>query len=264
MSKQKDSIFRTFLVAFVTCAVCSIFVSSAAVMLRPIQEKNAELFKNKNILVACGLVNKEDSITAEKCDELLKSVRVLKVDLATQKIVAEGAEALQYDERLAARTAGESVAISGSPYKVGLASRGRYGLLFMATNPETKEKRVVLPIVGKGLWSVMSGFLSLDAADMNTVKCLLFYEQGETAGLGGEIENPNWTAKWVGKKAYDGNLPALKVVKGSAVQGAEFDVDGISGATLTCNGVTGTVDYWLAQYQPVLKKLAEEEMGGKN
>lgn len=260
MSKFKDSTFGTFLVAFVTCAVCSVFVASAAIMLKPIQEKNAQAFKNKNILVACGLISKSDAISVEKCDELLKSVRVLKVDLATQKIVAEGPEALQYDERTAAKTAGESVNVSG-PYKVGISTRGRCGLVFVATNPETKETRVVLPIVGKGLWSLMSGFVSLDAQDMNTVKCLLYYDQAETAGLGGEVENPNWTAKWVGKKAFDGNAPALKVIKGTA--DSDFEVDGISGATLTGNGVTGSVDYWLAQYKPFLDKLAEEMGGNK-
>lgn len=261
MPNQKDSIFRTFLVAFVTCAVCSVFVSTAAIVLKPIQEKNAALFKNKNILVACGLIDKNDSITAEKCTEMLDSIRILKVDLSTNKIVAEGAEALQYDERTAAKTVGELVKISGSPYKVGLSTRGRYGLVFIAKNPETNETRVVLPIVGKGLWSVLKGFITLDGADMNTVKCLLFYEQAETAGLGGEIENPNWTAKWVGKKAFDGNAPAVKVIKGAAT--SDFEVDGISGATLTGSGVTATVDYWLAQYQPFLNQLAEE-MGGKN
>lgn len=261
MSKMKDSIFGTFLVAFVTCAVCSIFVASAAVLLKPIQEKNAELFKNKNILIACGLVQKGESVTAEKCQELLNQVRIVKVDLSLGTIVEEGAEALKYDERTAAKTPGESVKISGSPYKVGLPTRGRYGLAFVATNPETKETRIVLPIVGKGLWSQMSGFVALDSADMNTVKCLLFYEHGETAGLGGEVENPNWTAKWVDKKAFDGNTPAIKVVKGTGMD--EFQVDGISGATLTCNGVTGTVDYWLAQYQPFLKRLAEEMGGNK-
>lgn len=261
MSKFKDSMFGTFLVAFVTCAVCSVFVASAAVMLKPIQAKNAELFKNKNILIACGLVDKKDSISPAKCDELLSSVRIIQVDLATQKIVAEGAEALKYNERTASSTAGESVPISASPYHVGISSRGRCGLVFIATNPETKETRVVLPIVGKGLWSLLSGFIALDASDMNTVKCLLFYEQGETAGLGGEIENPIWLAKWVGKKAFDGNVPAVKVVKGAG--NSEFEVDGISGATITGNGVTGTVDYWLAQYKPFLEKLAEETGGNE-
>lgn len=261
MSKMKDSVFGTFLVAFVVCAVCSVFVASAAVILRPIQAKNAELFKNKNILIACGLIDKKDSISAEKCEELLNSVRILKVDLSTQKIVAEGPEALQYDERTAAKTPGESVAIAGSKFNVGLPSRGRYGLVFVAVNPETNEKRVVLPLVGRGLWSVMSAFIALDGNDMNTIKSLLFYEHGETAGLGGEVENPNWAARWVDKKAFDGNMPAVHVIKGAAPMGAEFEVDGISGATLTCNGVNGTVGYWLALYKPVLDKLAEE-MGG--
>jgi len=253
MSKQKDSIFKTFLVAFLTCAVCSVFVASAAVLLKPIQEKNQALFKNKNILVACGLVDKNQSLSATQCEELLKSVKIVKVDLSLGVEVA--------DEAQEAELAKQTVKTAGTPYKVGIASRDRVGLVYIATNPETKETRVVLPVVGKGLWSVLKGFIALDAADMNTVKCLLFYEQGETAGLGGEIENPLWTAKWVGKKAFNGDLPAVKVVKGSG--NGDFEVDGISGATLTGNGVTGTIDYWLAAYRPFLTKLAAEN-GGEN
>ena len=252
MSKSKDSIFKTFLVAFLTCVVCSVFVASAAVVLKPIQEKNQALFKNKNILVACGLVDKNESITAERCQELLDSVKIVKVDLEL---------GVEVDDAQAEAIAAQKVKTAGTPYKVGIASRDRLGLVYIAKNPETNETRVVLPIIGKGLWSVLKGFIALDAADMNTVKCLLFYEQGETAGLGGEIENPLWTAKWVDKKAFDGSAPAVKVVKGTG--NGDFEVDGISGATLTGNGVTGTVDYWLAAYRPFLEKLAAEN-GGQN
>ncbi|MDO4570242.1 MAG: NADH:ubiquinone reductase (Na(+)-transporting) subunit C [Planctomycetia bacterium] len=253
MSSKKDSTFQTFLVAFLTCAVCGVFVSTAAVMLRPLQVENQELFKNKNILLACGLLERGEKISAQKCREILdKEVRVLKVDFATGKIVAEGAEALKYDERLAAKTPGQNVSISG-PYKLGLTSRGRFGTVYA-----TKD-RVVLPIVGKGLWSVMSGFIALDSESLNTVECLLFYDHAETAGLGGEIENPRWQNAWVGKSAFEGNTPKIHVIKGVAPKDSPFEVDGISGSTLTCNGVNATVGYWLSQYRPFLTKYAENK-----
>ncbi|MDO4582776.1 MAG: Na(+)-translocating NADH-quinone reductase subunit C [Planctomycetia bacterium] len=258
MSDKKDSIFRTFLVAFLTCAICSVFVSAAAVALRPIQQKNQELFKNKNILLACGLLEAGERLSATEVDKRLESVRVLQIDFATGKVVAEGAEAMKYDERQAAKTPGENAEIAGTTYPVGLPTRGKCGLLYVSLDPETKQvSRIVIPIVGKGLWSIMSGFLALDA-DVNTIGCLLFYEHGETAGLGGEIENKNWQARWVGKKAFDGSHPAVHIIKGAASADDPYAVDGISGATLTCNGVNATVGYWLSQYQPFLKKFAEE------
>ena len=60
----------------------------------------------------------------------------------------------------------------------------------------------MLPIYGKGLWSTLYGFLSLDA-DATTVRGITFYEHAETPGLGGEIENPRWKAQWNGKNVFD-------------------------------------------------------------
>ena len=263
-SSKKDSVFRTFLVAFLTCAICSVFVAGASVMLRPIQQKNQELFKNKNILIAAGLLERGEKISADEVAKRLESIQILKVDLATGAIVASGEEAKAYDERAAAKSATESVKIAGTKagakHKVGLATRGKYGTVYVTTVPDSGKQRVVLPIVGKGLWSVLYGFITLDLDDetnsFNRVSRLLFYDQGETAGLGGEIENPNWQAKWEGQKAYLNGEPAISVVKGGANPESPYEVDGISGATLTGNGVNGTVHYWLEEMKPFLEKLA--------
>ena len=263
-SSKKDSVFRTFLVAFLTCAICSVFVAGASVMLRPIQLKNQELFKNKNILIAAGLLERNEKISADEVAKRLESIQTLKVDLATGEIVAAGEEAQAYDERAAAKSATESVKIAGTKagakHKVGLSTRGKYGTVYVTTVPESGKQRVVLPIVGKGLWSVLYGFITLDLDDetnsFNRVSRLLFYDQGETAGLGGEIANPNWQVKWEGQMAYLNGEPAISVVKGSASPDSPYEVDGISGATLTGNGVNGTVHYWLEEMKPFLEKLA--------
>ena len=62
-------------------------------------------------------------------------------------------------------------------------------------------KRVVLPVHGYGLWSTLWGFIALKG-DANTIAGLGFYQQAETPGLGGEVDNPNWKALWPGKKVY--------------------------------------------------------------
>ena len=122
-----------------------------------------------------------------------------------------------------------------------------------------KVEQLVLPIEGMGMWGTVYGFLSIDR-DGNTVRGLTFYEQKETPGLGGEISNPKWQALWVGRKAYDANwAPQLAVIKGQAgpPDKAPHHVDGLSGATITSNGITRVVRFWLSDdgYGPFLKTL---------
>ncbi len=123
-------------------------------------------------------------------------------------------------------------------------------------------EKIVLPVHGYGLWSTLYGFLALEG-DGNTVAGITFYEHGETAGLGGEVDNPAWKALWPGKAIYaDDGRVALKVVKGAVnpkAAGAEHQVDGLSGATLTSRGVENLVSYWMgdAGYGPILKTISE-------
>jgi Na+-transporting NADH:ubiquinone oxidoreductase subunit C len=121
-------------------------------------------------------------------------------------------------------------------------------------------QKVILPVYGKGLWSTMYGFLALDK-DLVTIEGFTFYEHGETPGLGGEIENPKWQHIWVGKKAFDENGDvAIQVIKGVVDQSkatAEYQVDGLSGATMTTNGVDKLVKFWMGDngYGPFIKQL---------
>ncbi|MDA1342363.1 MAG: NADH:ubiquinone reductase (Na(+)-transporting) subunit C, partial [Proteobacteria bacterium] len=128
-----------------------------------------------------------------------------------------------------------------------------------------KIKSIILPVSGYGLWSTLYGFLSLDA-DGQTVQSINFYDQAETPGLGGEVVNPMWRALWKGKKVYaetdqpslnkgsieeaDIGEPALALIKGSVDTGkigSQYQVDGLAGATLTSNGVTNLVRYWMSK-----------------
>ena len=102
---------------------------------------------------------------------------------------------------------------------------------------------IILPVSGKGLWSTCYGYLAL-AGDKNTVKGIQFYRHGETPGLGGEIENANWTAMWKGKQILNdkGELVSVTVKKGKVDQSKPVEkkhfVDGLAGATITSNGVS--------------------------
>ena len=96
----------------------------------------------------------------------------------------------------------------------------------------------------------MYAFLALEP-DFNTIRGITFYSHGETPGLGGEIENPRWQKLWIGKKVFDDDFNVLfEILKGEVPKGiANIDnkIDGISGATLTCNGVENSVIYWFGK-----------------
>ena len=123
--------------------------------------------------------------------------------------------------------------------------------------------KIILPVHGKGLWSTMYGFLALNR-DGETVEGFAFYQQGETPGLGGEVDNPKWKASWIGKKVLDesGN-PVIDIVKGSVDTTrpeAVHQVDGLSGATITSNGVENLLRFWLGEngFGPYLSKIRGE------
>jgi Na+-transporting NADH:ubiquinone oxidoreductase subunit C len=95
----------------------------------------------------------------------------------------------------------------------------------------------------------MRGYLAL-APDGDTIKGIRFYEHGETPGLGDQVDKAEWRAKWVGKSVYGpSSTPQIEVVRGfvkadPGSAAARHQIDGLSGATLTGNGVTKLVRYW--------------------
>ena len=120
-----------------------------------------------------------------------------------------------------------------------------------------------MPVRGYGLWGILYGYLAI-SNDLNTIVGLEFYEHKETPGLGAEIDNPAWKALWNGKKLFDeeGNL-LIEVIKGKVAANdmeSTYKVDGLSGATLTSNGVTNLLAFWLGElgYSKFLLSLKEE------
>jgi len=99
-----------------------------------------------------------------------------------------------------------------------------------------------IPTSQYGLWSWCHGFLAVDKAGRE-VRGITYYEQNETPGLGGEVENPNWQAQWVGKSLYapSGEFTSVQVKKGKVDESVPIEkatyVDGLSGATITSDGV---------------------------
>lgn len=244
---NKDSVIGTILVAFSVCLVCAIVVSSAAVSLKPAQEANIERDRQMNILAAAGLL--QENVPVE---EQFESVQSRVVDLRTGTF-SDDVDPATYNHLQAAKSTGE---LSSSFEEIGtddLARIGRrenYSIVYLIDDADGNLDKVILPIRGYGLWSTMQGFLALEE-DMTTVAGIGFFDHGETPGLGGEIDNPNWKQKWEGKEVYESGDLAINVIKGSVgpdTPDAEHKVDGLAGATLTTRGVDNLVKFWLGEY----------------
>jgi Na+-transporting NADH:ubiquinone oxidoreductase subunit C len=118
-----------------------------------------------------------------------------------------------------------------------------------------KASKYAFPISGKGLWSMLYGYLSLEA-DLETIAGISFYKHGETPGLGAEIEKPWFQTQFTGKKLYDadGNAVDFLVVK-PGTKLTPTSVDGISGATLTGKGVQALLQKEAAAYADYFKSI---------
>ena len=126
---------------------------------------------------------------------------------------------------------------------------------------EGKLEGIAIPVAGKGLWSTLFGYIALEP-DLDTVLSIQFYKHGETPGLGGEVEKEWFTENFIGKKIrnVEGEIIGIKVLKGKVDDSKEdaiHQVDGISGATVTSNGVTIFLKDDLKRYEAYLNKIKE-------
>ncbi|TWU12351.1 Na(+)-translocating NADH-quinone reductase subunit C [Symmachiella macrocystis] len=261
---QRNSFVFTFLVATVLCVVCSAIVSTAAVILQPRQERNKELDRKSNILRVAGLLGADEASDGAKIDELFKQIETKIVNLETGEYVTD-IDVDSFDQRDAADDPEQSVPIPPEEDVASLKRREKLSAVYLL-NQDGKLKTLILPVYTKGLWSTMYGFLAFEG-DLRTVQGLGFYQHGETPGLGGEVDNPKWKEQWEGKLAYDddGHI-ALHLIKGTVDPSspeAAFQIDGLSGATITSRGVTNLIDYWLGPdgFGPYLEKM---KSGGGN
>ena len=256
MSANKESVGKTLLVAFLVCVVCGVVVATAAVSLRPVQSKNQLLDKRMNILQAAGLYQPGVDV-----NKVFKSIERRFVDIDTGEYVDMPES---YDQRKAAKDPQRSERLSGKEDIAGIKSQANVAEVFLARGDDGELSRIILPVHGYGLWSTLYGFLALEP-DANTVSGLGFYEHGETPGLGGEVDNPKWKALWEGKKLYgEQGEVEIQVVKGSVdskTPNAEHKVDGLAGATLTSNGVSNLLRFWVGEngFGPYLKRMQNGE-----
>jgi len=253
MPRDKERPGFVLMVATLVCVVCALLVSSAVVLLRPVQDRNALLARQRSILEVAGLYQAGQPVDAQ-----FARIEAHLVDLATGAYV-EGGDALRFDIARTARDPKASDPVTADADIARIHRRPRQMPVFLVRGDAGLET-VILPMHGYGLWSTMYAYVALDGRG-ERVKGVTFYSHAETPGLGAEIENPRWRASWEGKRLTDEDgRVRFDIAKGQPpADAAEFHVDAISGATLTANGVENMVHFWLGEqgYGPLLARLRD-------
>ena len=244
MSSNNESIGKTLSVVVALCLVCAIIVSFASVQLRPLQQANKEKDIQSNILAAAGIDKVENVL--ETFDAKIEA-RV--VNMTTGEFVDTDPTIFDFEKSKYDAALSVSLQEKGVKDIAGIQRVTKESPVYISKKEDGSVDAIILPIQGYGLWGLMYGFISLES-DAETVKSIIFYKHNETPGLGGEIQNPQWTATWEGKE-----LP-IQIVKGTAGND-EHKIDGLSGATLTSNGVDHAVDFWTGEngFGPFLAKV---------
>jgi len=251
---DKETPAGAFTAVMVLAFICSLLVAGAAVGLRPRQEINRKLDQKKNILRAAGLYQGKGDV-----ETLFQQVEAKIVRLADGGFVPpETLDPAEFDQLQSALNDETGRKLNREEDKAGLSRQEKFSLVYLVKKAGQLDK-VILPIRGKGLWSTLYGYVAL-SADLS-ISGITFYEHGETPGLGGEIDNPDWQAGWQGKQLYSQDdptrQPRIQIVKGLAE--GPHQVDGVSGATLTMNGVTNLLTFWFGEhgFGPFLQRYKE-------
>lgn len=255
MSSKKETFGGTVGFVLAVCVVCALLVSFSAVQLKPLQKANKLLDQQTKILEASNMLEKTllKNVDADGKAKVSESKAIVAaynefvvarmIDLDSGEFI-EG-DVINFDERRNARD--KALSIKPENDLAGINRRSNSAVVYLVKNETGVINTVVLPIIGSGLWDLMYGYIGLEA-DLNTVKSVIYSDHKETPGLGAEVLNPKWKALWPGKKIYnDAGEVKVKLVKGGAKANDIHGVDALSGATLTSNGVTNTLQFWFGK-----------------
>lgn len=200
------------------------FVNSA---LKTKQEENVKMDTKKQILSALNIKNVEN--VNETYAKYVKEDRLVSADGQLGETVEDKDFSTSYEKEV---------------------KGGRLHIFVCDVDGETKY---VIPVYGAGLWGAIWGYVALNE-DKNTVYGTYFSHASETPGLGAEIATEHFQSLFVGKKTFDNGNVALSVVKNGKVENPDFQVDGISGGTITSNGVDAMLKGCIENYKNFLTK----------
>lgn len=224
---------KSILFAAILCVVCSLLLTAASTGLQTRQQINAEVDRQKNILLALGVVD-EGRPSADRVQELYRTyVQSLWVD-STGQCLDEG-------------------------------ERRPEDLPIYLYLRDEEVQAYVVPIDSRGLWGRINGYLALEN-DGSTIRGFTVYQHQETPGLGGEIESRWFRQNFEGKKIVNaaGDFVSIQIAKAGMVDTLPSErrinyVDGISGATLTGKFLSEGMKETLRRYEPVAIQFRQEE-----
>jgi Na+-transporting NADH:ubiquinone oxidoreductase subunit C len=245
VSQSPDNSLNTIIFTCTTAILCAVGLAIAATALKPRQQENVRVDKMKNILKAFDVLDaaEESGSVSDYFEANVEGVVVNKAGEVVED--APSASEIDYEAEFKDKT-----------------KEPRLPLFVLKQEGEVVA--YTMPVMGKGLWSTLLGYMSFDK-DLNNVRGITFYDHGETPGLGAEIDAPWFQQNFKGKKVLDesGKTVGITVVKGKAADVAKSDaelshmVDGISGATITANGVTDMITKDLGNYAAYFASLRE-------
>lgn len=230
---DRNSNTYTFLYATIMVIIVAAVLASVAMALKPMQKKNVEIEKKQNILASVNIESTAETAEAIYAEKI--------VDEYVVTVTGEKAEGDAFTTNLKKERAKDEA-----------------DKLLPVFEVKTDEGiKYVLPLYGAGLWGPVWGYVSL-SEDMNTIYGANFDHEGETPGLGAEISTTGFEAPFKGKKIFNesGKLVSILVAKvgENAPDGKNYQVDGISGGTITSKGLENMLKDDFTSYEEFLNK----------
>ena len=221
----------TFVFATIMVIVVATLLSATSLKLKPLQDRNIELEKKQNILSSVGII--------------------------VDRLDAEAAYSTYIKSEIVLNNQGKQV--DGIAFDIDLKKELKKDLetqlLPLFISEVDTIKRYIIPLRGKGLWGSIWGFISLED-NLNTVFGAVFDHEKETPGLGAEINTSMFQQPFQGKTIFEDDIfTSISVIKGGAEKGEMHAVDGISGGTITSDGVTEMLAERLKMYLPYIIKM---------
>lgn len=254
----KDSTTRALAMAITVAFICGLLVSVVAVSLRPIHKANIEAERIAQLELVLGALSDIGRVLT------IENLEARIVDLESGEF-DDSIDPATFDAERAAAKPATSAAIPADLDLAGLKRRALHAAVYLVRDADEQIDLIILPVSGRGYQSTLRAWLVLDG-DTQTVRALKFYQHGETPGVGARIEEPEWEAQWRDLRAFD-DAGVLRIgvrsQAGSAYSDdAEYQVDGISGATRTAQGVDGMLRFWLGEFgfATFLQRVREERL----
>jgi len=236
---------NTYVIVYsaVLTVILGLLLSGSAQILGPRQQEAIALDKKKQILGAVISAEEIAAMTPDQVNEFYSNrIASSVVDINGQEITEGGVTA-------------EKVEIA-KDYKKPADQRAYPVFIYHADGKPDDVESYIFPLYGAGLWDAIWGYIALDT-DMNTIGGITLAHAGETPGLGARITEGEVQARYVGKKIFDesGELVAVQMMKGEGkdYSSDEHKVDGMSGATITGNGVNNMLKAYLGHYESYIK-----------